>query len=135
MSMLEIINEARNAGREAAAKKYAELVEAGPRWKLQDADLDDKPIPGGKTYYMLDLCGFANIHIKNRRGKVWKELKQLHNAGERIYIATGNPYGGWISIFDMTNRQEISVNEAAAEAAAEVLRKHSIDCHVTTRLD
>jgi NAD(P)H-dependent FMN reductase len=32
-------------------------------------------------------------------------------------------------------RQELSVNQAAAEAAAEVLRRHGIECEVNTRLD
>ena len=132
----KIVGEARQAGRLAAEKKLDELLKAGPKFEVFDVDLGGRPKPGAKRYPMLDLCGDADIYITNHRSKFWKDFKKLaDNRTNRLYCSGVGPYGGWISIFDMTRQQEISVNEAANRAAAAVLQEHGIDCHVRTRLD
>lgn len=134
--LLNIIREAREAGIEAAAKKLEELQSHEPKWAVKDEN------SGKLVGLMLDVCGSAHIYFNNRRSRFWRDLLRLYKWLEktgydrevRIFVADGK-YGGWMSIFDMTGRQEISVNEAAHKAAAEVLKKHGADVYVGTRID
>lgn len=136
--MLNIIQEAREAGKKAAEIKYLELLNAGPKYEVFESDLTDKPIPGGGRWKLLDLCGFATINVRmHGRDPRWQALKALDLDRENR-IMVHDKYSGMpksLAIFDMTMRQEISVNEAADNAAAEVLKAHGIECWVTTRLD
>ena len=130
MNIRQIVQEARQAGRIAAQKKLAELQKAGPQWNVVDDNT------GRNVGQMLDCCGFANIQLKDHRGQFWREFKKLAKENNsRVYCAGAGQYGGWIDIFDMTGRQEVSVNEAACEGALEVLRKYGVEGYVTTRLD
>jgi len=55
---------------------------------------------------------------------------------DRWYLRRDDYRGRYIlSIFDMTGRQEVSVNETAARAALEVLRSFGLEGHIETYID
>jgi len=130
-----LIEDARRAGRTAATARMLALQTAGPKWNVIDETFGHHLDEQGKQkagWQMLDVCGDAHIAIANRRGSFWRSLLALgKERSERIYVSRE----GWLEIFDMTGRQEMSVNEAAHEAAAIVLRNAGIACSVHTRID
>lgn len=122
-----VISEARKAGIAAAEYKLDSLQNAGPRWEVKDGE----QIVGT----MLDVCGFANLTIK-ARGKFYLLAKKLsENPVVRIHCCKAYNGGGSLSIFDSTIRQEMSVNIAACEGQAVVLRAYGIECGISSRID
>jgi hypothetical protein len=88
-----------------------------------------------KTYYVASgMCGFAWINIKPARGALVAYLKSV-GIGSKGYG------GGWQiwcnSELSPTAgaTQSIEIKEAAAHAAAEVLRKYGIEAYAQSRLD
>jgi hypothetical protein len=129
--VLEVIAEARRAGAVAAAAKLEELQAAGPKYTVHNGGLQHGWGPAIGT--MLDVCGFASMRI-SARGKFFQLAKKIAQ-GYRFYCTNAYGGGGHLSIFDSTNRQEMSVNKAAADAHAEVLAKYGIQASVRTRID
>ena len=125
--VLGVIEDARAAGNRAALVQLAKLEQRGPKWSVIDS------FTGRRIDTMLDVCGMAHLVVLERRGKFWQSVKRLSkNRANRLY--TGE--GGYLSIFDMTDRQEMSVNEAANAAAADVIRKKGgVDCYMESRID
>lgn len=133
--VLSVIAEARKAGRIFATRKLAELQAAGPKYAVCDESQNDKVVGT-----MLDVCGFANLKI-SARGKFFQLAKRLSQrrspAGTmfRFYCEVSYGGGGWLSIYDSTNRQEMSVNVAACKGHAQVLAKYEIESSVESRID
>jgi len=134
----QMIREARAAGKVAADRKLNELVKAGPRWNVVNDPLFSDPTEKKDIVgQMLDLCGFANIRLveMNSNSKTWQNLKKYAAVdGNRIMVHSSE-YGKTLSIFDMSRRQEVSVNKAACEGALEVLEEYGIRGYVDSRLD
>ena len=127
--LMKIIDEAREAGRKAAQVKLEELKRVGPVWIVTD-DLTGKSVGT-----MLDVCGFAHINLKiSGHDKRWQELKRLAEVNtNRIHVWSDG--SKTLSIFDMSMRQELSVNESACEGALTVLKNHGFDGYVESRID
>jgi len=127
--VVDVIKEARNAGSLAAQKKFSELNSIGPKYEV---------IQGNKVVgSMLDVCGFAHLKI-TARGKFYLLAKEIskENPQYRFSCNRSSYYGGgWLSIYDSTNRQEISVNVAACKGQQEVLAKYGITAQVESRID
>lgn len=143
--VLKVLKQAQQRGREKAQEKLAELVQRGPVFAVvenspKDGIFYDPTKPTRTIDTMLDVCGFANNRIK-AKGSFYLIAKRL--AGERAYDGNGIRFmcgrgyygGGSLSIFDMTFRQEMSVNEAAADGVAEVLNSWGIEASTESRID
>lgn len=127
--VLDVIHEARLAGKVTGDAKLAELRNAGPRYAVTDG-VTDRVIDT-----MLDVCGFASLRIK-ARGKFYLLAKRLGgNTGRRFNCQRAYYGGGSLAIFDSTFRQEMSVNTAACRGQAEVLAKYGIEANVESRID
>lgn len=138
---LALIQGAREAGAKAAEEKLAALQAAGPAWKVVEnapGDVFHDPARPTRTVgTLLDVCGFANLRIA-ARGWFYLTAKRLTQQGTDNYrFVAGTSYhgGGRLAIFDMTFRQELSVNEAANQAAADYLKAHGIEATVESRID
>lgn len=116
-----ILDEAHAAGAEAAEKCTPTPV----GWR--SVDIFDKPLPGSKTEVSNDgLCGFAWVHIKgNTAFGRWAKKAREATAG----------YPSGLVIRPKLMTQSIERKEAYVKAAAEVLKRHGIDCHTSSRLD
>lgn len=116
----------------AGNAKLAELKNAGPKYAVHNGDVfTGKPV-GPAVGTMLDLCGFAYCFIPKRvlstRSKAVKALlvkQRLSNWDYERALMVRLPH------ID----QAISVNEAAAQAAVEVLKQNGIDAYMSSRLD
>lgn len=118
----DVFEKANKAADEAGAAQYAKLVAAGPKWVVTDELQGGKPIDT-----MLDLCGFGWVILKDKRHPFHKWLKK--NQGSRYSGYAVPIYSEW------KRRQEVSINEAMAEAAAKVYNENDIPCYVESRLD
>ena len=140
-----MIQEARSAGATAATQRNQELINGGTVWEVFDADLAENRIPGGNSYTMHDVCGFAWIHVPNGRDKVVQAMKKVVGEGNQSMRASvSKAYGktGYdIHIYDMENHlgpncQYMSVQAAAYSAALQVLQRYGLgDARVVTRID
>jgi hypothetical protein len=140
-----MIQEARSAGATAATQRNQELIGGGAVWEVFDADLAGNRIPGGNSYTMHDVCGFAWIHVPNGRDKVVQAMKKVVGEGNQSMRASvSKAYGktGYdIRIYDMENHlgpnaQYMSVQAAAYRAALQVLQRYGLgDARVETRMD
>ena len=130
--VLAVIKEARYAGRILANVKFMELERKGPAYAVQDGDT--------MVGTMLDVCGFASLKI-SARGKFFQTAKRLssmqNGRSECFRFHCTNAYhgGGHLAIFDSSMRQEMSVNVAACEGQAEVLRKYGLKVRIESRID
>lgn len=128
--VLAIIVEAREAGRIAANKKLQELQNQGPKYAVVDEMNNDKVVGT-----LLDVCGFASLKI-SARGKFFQTAKKLSKErGYRFHCTNAYHGGGHLAIFDSTMRQEMSINEAACEGQAEILRKYGLQVRIESRID
>jgi hypothetical protein len=143
--IMAIVNEARMAGQVAADSLLARL-ESGPDafTVVQRENPFDDTSPVTKSWGgMKDVCGFANINVRNGRDPLYQAMKKMcENAGGggrmalRYRASAGYYGGGSIAIYDMTNSQYMSVNEAACKAALAVLQKYGLgEAYVETRID
>ena len=116
-----IYHEARDAGVLAAQKQLQELQGQGPAYVVKS----------GNTVVgtMLDVCGFASVIISKGNSSYARWAKKQDNLAHSAYR------GGTTLFIRATQRQELSVNRAACEAAAEILRSHGIEVHVESRID
>lgn len=130
-SLMQVFNEAITAAMTAGQARLDE-IKGRVAFTVHNAD----PITG-KAYgpvigAMHDLCGFAYCQIPKRvlsmRSKAVKEL-----VAERVL--SNWDYQGVLVLKLPHIDQGISVNEAMANAASEVLTKHGIDSYVESRLD
>ena len=125
--VLAVIIEARKAGWVAAQQKLQDLQDQGPTIAV----CDGRKVVGR----MLDVCGFANLKI-SARGKFFQLAKKLaDNPQQRFHCCNAYYGGGSLGIFDSTHRQEMSVNIAACQGQANVLRGYGIEATVTSRID
>lgn len=124
----EVIIECRNAGQEAAKAKLQELSGQGPKFAVTDRE----KLVGT----MLDVCGFAHLSI-SARGKFYLLAKKLSKDLSLRFHCDHDSYngGGWFSIYDMTMRQEMSINVAAYRAVNSVLASYEITSNVKSRID
>ena len=122
-----IIAEARKAGFITANQKLTELQGN----ELQFAVKEGKRTVGT----MFDVCGRADLKI-SARGKFYLLARKLSADPQQRFMC-GKAYygGGCLSIFDSTMRQEMSVNIAACQGQAEVLRAYGIDCAIISCID
>jgi len=124
----QIVRECREAGRIASIQKLNELQGKGIQWVVKDGN---RTVGG-----MLDLCGFASIHIDAKQGFYRVAKKVAEDNSLRFMCGKGYPSGGRFNVFDTNNRQEISVNEASAKAVASVLESYGVTgVYVSSRLD
>jgi len=143
MDYFRVLLEAIVAGRGAAEEQLQKLIEKGARYiVVDDPDFTDNP----KVYgTMLDSCGFANIRLSGRSPLVRFIKKNGFKRSFHSYVLY-TPYGkveiykaypkGYSLYLPIDNgRQEVSVKEAAYQAALEVLKKYGIDGWVYSRLD
>lgn len=116
------IDEARQAGKLAADARLDEIAAAGPKYKVFQADLEGKPVPGAKRYPMGDLCGFGWLVISDGRAP---EISVLQKEAENLGLRISKNYedtGFVVYIRGMCDAtQYVSVKEAAYRAAAAVL--------------
>jgi hypothetical protein len=129
-----VIAVARTAGGFAATMKLADLQEAGPAFTIHNEDFSGNRGPAIGT--LLDICGGATLKI-SARGKFFQIAKRLSQEDRSLRFYCTNAYrgGGRLSIYDSTNRQEMSVNKAAADAHAAVLAEYGISARVETYID
>lgn len=129
--VLDVIAEARKVGGIFATRRLAELRTDGLKWAVVDENKNNEVVDT-----MLDVCGFANLKI-SARGKFFQIAK--HRSGFdktcRFFCTNRHPKGGWLSIYDSTNRQEMSVNVAACKGHQQVLAKYGIESNVESRID
>ena len=136
-----ILAEAFVAGRDAASRKLDELRSRGPAFTVHDTGLFGKPTADNVVGTLLDVCGSAFLTVSGRSATHRILRRYLGNApslpgGGRVYYRPGYPTGFVLSIFDVTNRQELSVHEAAMEAVKDVLEKHGLTgLHVHSWVD
>ncbi len=127
--VLKVVRECREAGTHAAREKLAELQNAGPKHAVMDGDRC--------VGQLLDLCGFANVHLNSARGKFFQLAKKLSKKRQELRFNCDNHYygGGWFSVYDASMRQEMSVNVASCMAMVSVLSGYGIEARVESRLD
>ena len=114
----------------ALAKVPTPMIVGSPTTPL-GSDID----PAKQTWYVPSgMCGFAWVTIKPARGALVTYLKS-QDVGSKGY------YGGW-QIWcgrelspTAGATQSIEIKEAAAGAAAAVLRKYGIEAYAQSRLD
>ena len=116
-------------GNAAGRKKLRELAGDGYKWKVVDES--NQKVVG----HLLDVCGFASLSIPGR-GRIVRAFKKIgeYNGrmdgyevrGIRIWKKFG-PSGYCLSLVS-TGRQEMSVNEAAVEAASDYLNENHLEC-------
>jgi len=126
--VLEVIEEARDTGIEFARNKLADLQSCGPKYAV----MDDGTAKCVGT--MLDVCGFANLNIP-AKGKFYILCKKLTTEGHGFRCSRGYYGGGRLSIYGSSVRQEMSVNVAACQGQASVLKKYGIIARVESRID
>ena len=125
-----VMAEARRAA-EAAAKACVPvpMLVGSPSTPL-GSDLD----PSKPVYFVAGgVCGFANVTVRPARGKFVTHCKKA-GVGRLSY------YGGWqVSSWEFAPstryNQSMQVAEAAASAAAAVLRSHGLNAYVESRMD
>ena len=133
------------AGRQAADAKERELDAAGPRYEVFSADLNDQPIPNTPRYPMVQLCGFAWIHLLDGRAPEIKYLKAISDdqgwTSGRGHIRLYKTYDGtgfdlYLPVYD---GQGIDSKRAGYEAALQVLKARGFggtkEPYVSSRLD
>lgn len=129
--VLKVIQEAREEGHRHAQMRLSELRHQGPKWAVVDEMNDGKIVDT-----MLDVCGFAHLRIK-ATGKFYQLAKKISQDRIHRFNCQHDSYwgGGWLSIYDSTMRQEMSVNIAACKGQQEVLLQYGITSTVQSRID
>jgi hypothetical protein len=125
--IVQILREATRQGKSAAAAKKEELKNAGPRWKVTDGQ-------GHEYGTMLDVCGFASCHIPSQKGFNGR-MKLIKKLVEERYLFK-HDYGRTSFVLRLSiPDQEMSVNEAGARAASEVIKAAGFDSYMDSRID
>ena len=124
----DVVLECRQAGKEAGSAQLAKLQGKGAAWVVKSGN----EVVGT----MLDVCGFAWCKISAQSGFYRKAKKVAQDRHLRFSCGKAYPKGGRFSVYDMNMRQEMSVNEAAASAVAEVLKSHGVPgVYMASRID
>jgi len=132
--IIKLVVMAKKIGEKAGQKKLNELKKAGPRWDVVD---EGKNKVVGQ---MLDVCGFASISVPGN-GRIARAFKKVGEYDARMdgYVANGmrifKGYRGYALSIISTGRQEMSVNEAAVEAASDFLNANQLKCSWRSRID
>jgi len=149
-----LIERATLAANIAADDRLEELERQGPRYAVIDCDpITGKEKPDGAHidpetgkqkpgWQMLDLCGGGWVRL-SYKGKNRKFINALKRIGKGDGSGSWWDGDGW-SLQKMNKgfglsfrimRQEVSVHQAALEAAEKVLTEAGIDCWTFTYLD
>jgi len=134
------------AAQGAAEKRFAQLQSSGPQWNIvQHSNPLDDNSPGKVVGQMLDVCGFAWIEIPNGRDPIINAIKKYFPLSERMsgtregrnwYLMKSYIKGYHLNFhYPLSRRQEMSVGEAAYEAAAQVLKDNGINAYAQSRID
>jgi hypothetical protein len=134
-----IISEARTVGQAAAEKQLQVLKSAGPRFAMVENAkgdfLSDSTKPEVVVGTMLDNCGGAYLSI-SARTPFYRVAKKVCEDSSLSFSCHKSVYsGGILSIYNITNRQEMSVMEEAYKAIADYLKTHNIESRVVTYID
>ena len=107
---------------EAATKASNEwLANAKPRYAVYSADLITGKPNGGPIDYMLDVCGYARVVVKDKRSAFFKALVKFGFMDSRKYTPT-------IDLnYPLRCRQEMGLHESAVKAAMEVFKKYELN--------
>jgi hypothetical protein len=131
----------------AAQKKLEELQKAGPRFSVHSADLFTGKAQGPAIGTMLDNCGGAWICLPGKCKLVNSIKKHFRNLdrfsyqghqfeGSNWYISKGTYKGYTLHLsYPTRGRQEMSVHEAANQAAVDYLKKEGHECYMHSYID
>lgn len=126
-----IFNEAIQAGLKAGQARLDE-IKGRVAFTVHNADVITGKAIGPSLGGMHDLCGFAYCMIPKRvlstRSKAVKALMLLG-------VIRNNDYERALCLRLPYIDQGITVNEASAQAAADVLNTHGLGAYMTSRLD
>ena len=127
-----ILKEADVAATKAADVQLKKLQGQGPAFAVVENSKSDgifynRNKPTRIVGTMLDVCGFAWVVIENARTGFAQYVKKIERGG--------NGYYGGMSISARTMRQEMSVNQEAARAMADVFEKYGIKAYTQSRID
>ena len=109
------------AANEAGEKWLAEHTE--PAWVVKNSN-------GSVAGTMLDLCGFAWVHLPKfntgfaRWAKASNIARKAYNGGGTLSLAHHGAY-----------RQEMGFNEARCRAASAVLSEAGVEAYCQSRID
>lgn len=94
---------------------------------FRDADLFDRPLPGGNTYYTTEgLCGFAKVTIRgNTSFARWAKKANVFRKS----------YEGGLYYWVDADTQSVERKEAFARAMASVLSENGVTAYYESRLD
>ena len=133
--IVAVLMNAQRSGREAGEVRLNELQKAGPRWQVVN-ESDNNAVGT-----MLDVCGYAGIHLKGH-SKIVKAFKALGNpdrygdlAINGMSISKNDYRGGYGLRANLSNRQEMSVNEKAVQAFHDYCKSHNLECTWSSRID
>ena len=144
MDFTPIVLKAITEGKAKAQQKLDELKANGAKYVVVD---DPQFTENPKSYgTMLDLCGFAHIHLNGRNPLIrWIKKHGQSNSHSGDYavkteLGEVRAYKAYRTGYDLylpveLRRQEISVKVAGYQGALEVLQQHGIDGYVRSRLD
>jgi hypothetical protein len=115
-----------------AAKKAGEAAADAARptpMVVSEAGLDDRPVPGGKSWYVPEgVCGFAWVNVKPGTSRFAKMLVRTGEARRDSY------YGGvtkWVGGYGQSYDRKC----AYARAMAKVLSDAGVTAYAMDRLD
>ena len=133
--IITVLMNAQRSGIEAGESKLKELQKAGPRWAVKDENKNK--IVGT----LLDVCGFAALHLAGR-SEIVRAFKALGNPdryGDLSYngfsISKNTYRGGYGLRANLSNRQELSVQEWAVESFCDYCKAHGLECSWSSRID
>lgn len=115
----------------AAGNAAFAAAEPVPMVVQQHASPLNDASPVVKSYYVADgVCGFAWVRIPKSNGKFARWLK------DNKLARPGYPSGAEISSAKVAPvSQSLARNEAACQAAAEVLKAGGLECYADSRID
>ena len=133
--IIAVLMNARRSGIQAGETKLKELQKAGPRWAVKDES--DNKVVGT----LLDVCGFAALHLAGR-SKIVRAFKLLgkpdryRDLSYNGFSISKNDYrGGYGLRANLSDRQELSVQERAVEAFCDYCKDHGLECSWSSRID
>ena len=135
-----LLETAKDAAELASNECYRNLVEAGPRYNIRNADLFGE-VSGPVVGTMLDLCGGAWI-VLNGNQKFVRDLKKIGN--KKLDWIEGSGWSlrksvdsGYILHLNYSKsvRQESSVHSAAYHSAMKILDAAGVKGYVHTFID
>ena len=133
--IITVLMNAQRSGIEAGESKLKELQKAGPRWAVKDENKNK--IVGT----LLDVCGFAALHLAGH-SKIVRAFKALGSpdrygdlAINGLSISKNDYRGGYGLGANLSNRQELSVQEWAVESFCDYCKAHGLECGWSSRID